>query len=83
MLGTKTAESVIGEEFLTCVDASIQRICRTPELHPQVYQDYRRALVRRFPYAVLYEYTDEIVTVYGVFHTSRHPNKWRDRLPQS
>jgi len=45
----------LGEEFLTCVDASIQAICRTPELYPKIYHEFRRALVRRFPYAVFYE----------------------------
>jgi plasmid stabilization system protein ParE len=71
----------LGEEFLTCVDASIQRICRMPELHAKVYQDYRRVLVRRFPYAIFYEYAAETVTVYSVFHTSQDPDKWRKRLP--
>jgi hypothetical protein len=27
----------LGEEFLTCVDAGIQSICRNPEMHPIVY----------------------------------------------
>ncbi len=71
----------LGEEFLTCVDASIQRICRTPELPAKVHEDYRRALVRRFPYVIFYEYTGGTVTVYCVFHTSRDPDKWRERLP--
>ena len=71
----------LGEEFLSCVDACIQRICRLPELHAKVYEDYRRALVRRFPYAIFYEYTDGAVKVYSVFHTSRNPDKWRERLP--
>jgi plasmid stabilization system protein ParE len=72
----------LGEEFLSCVDACIQRICRTPELHATSYKDFRRALVRRFPYAVFYEYAGETetVTIYGVFHTSRNPAKWRERL---
>src|SRR5437867_8808842 len=42
----------LGEEFLSCVDACIQSVCRTPELHAFVHENYRRALVRRFPYAV-------------------------------
>jgi len=48
----------LGEEFLSCVDACFQRICRMPEMHAKVHEDYRRALVRRFPYAVFYEPTD-------------------------
>jgi plasmid stabilization system protein ParE len=70
----------LGEEFLTCVDACIQAISRTPGMHRVVHENYRRALVRRFPYAVFYEATEDTVTVYCVFHTSRDPEKWRERL---
>ena len=70
----------LGEEFLSCVDACFQKICRTPELHARVHDDFRRALIRRFPYAVFYELTDSTVVVFSVFHTSQNPNKWRERL---
>lgn len=70
----------LGEEFLTCVDACIQGICRNPEMHAIVYQNYRRGLVRRFPYAVFYECVENVLTVYCVFHTARDPQKWRLRL---
>lgn len=46
----------LGEEFLSCVDGCIQGICRLPEMHAKVHKEYRRALVRRFPYVVFYEY---------------------------
>ena len=71
----------LGEEFLSCVDACIQAIRRAPEMHSVVHSTYRRALVRRFPYAVFYEHAGETVTIYSVFHTSRDPDKWRQRLP--
>lgn len=70
----------LGEDFLSCIEACLQAICRTPEMHPTVHESYRRGLVRRFPYAVFYEYSEGTVTVYGVFHTSRDPDKWRQRL---
>jgi plasmid stabilization system protein ParE len=70
----------LGEDFLGCVDARIQAVCRAPEVHARVHEDYRRALVRRFPYAVFYEYVAGVVTVYCVFHTARDPEKWRRRL---
>ena len=71
----------LGEEFLSCVDASIESISRTPEMYPPVHENYRRALVRRFPYAVFYEYVQDAVTIFSVFHSSRDPNKWRQRFP--
>jgi plasmid stabilization system protein ParE len=70
----------LGEEFLSCVDACIQAIRRMPEMHATVHESYRRGLVRRFPYAIFYEYAEDTVTVYCVFHTSQDPEKWRRRL---
>ena len=71
----------LGEEFLGCVDACIEAFRRMPEMHAQIHQTYRRALVRRFPYAVFYEYAEDTVTVYCVFQTSQDPEKWVRRLP--
>jgi len=70
----------LGEEFLNCVDACLQAISRMPELYSNVYAEYRRALIRRFPYAIFYEYTAGKVIIYSIFHTSRNPNKWKNRL---
>lgn len=71
----------LGEEFLTSIDACIETIRRAPELYPVIYESYRRSLVRRFPYAIFYEHVEKTVIVYGVFHTSRDPRNWRQRLP--
>lgn len=71
----------LGEEFLSGVDAGIATICRMPEMPAVVHEQYRRRLARRFPYAVFYEYAAGTVTVYCVSHTSRDPERWRQRLP--
>jgi plasmid stabilization system protein ParE len=70
----------LGEEFVSSVDACIEAIRRTPEMHALVHENYRRGLMRRFPYAVFYEYVEGTVTVYSIFHASRDPDKWRQRL---
>jgi len=49
----ESRRSGLGEEILTCVDARIEAIRRTPDLHPIVHENNHRGLVRRFPYAVL------------------------------
>lgn len=70
----------LGEGFLGAVDACVEQIRRWPQMYAVVYEDYRRALTRRFPYAVFYEAEGGKVTIYGVFHTARDPEKWRRRL---
>ena|SRR5579872_6918444 len=71
----------LGEEFLSSLDAAIARICRQPLSYSMVHESYRRALLRRFPDAILFESEGLTITIYGVFHTSREPGKWRQRLP--
>jgi plasmid stabilization system protein ParE len=73
-------ETGLGEEFLRCVDACIHVIQRNPEMNSIVYESYRRAIVRRFPYVIFYEYLNNIIIVYSVFHCSQDPQKWRNRL---
>ena len=68
-----------GEDFMRRVDACIQSIRRRPSMYAIVEENYRRALVRRFPYAVYYEYADDRITIYAVFHSARDQNKWKRR----
>ncbi len=35
----------LGEEFLTCLDASLEATCRNPKMHTIVHEKYRRGLV--------------------------------------
>ena len=70
----------LGLEFFRCVEACVQSVRASPKLYPTVHEEYRRALVRRFPYAVFYEYADRCVTVYAVFHCARDPEKWKVRV---
>ena len=37
------------------------------------------ALVRRFPYLVLYRLGDESISVIAVFHAKRDPKIWKSR----
>ena len=68
-------------ELVVAPEAYMERIRRQPAIYVRVHEEYRRALIRRFPYAIFFEYAETAVTVYAVFHTSRDPEKWRLRLP--
>jgi len=65
--------------FLTQVQAVLDRISATPELYAQVFQDVRRAVVQRFPYAVFYKIEPQQVVVLAVFHSRRDPKIWQER----
>jgi plasmid stabilization system protein ParE len=50
-----------------------------PETHAKVYQDVRRALVRRFPYSIYYRFRADRIVVLAVFHNKRDPKVWKAR----
>lgn len=73
----------LGMEFLRCVEAALQSVHRMPLIYPVVHRGYRRALLRRFPFAVFFEIDEasDRCIVYSVFHCSQDPAKWLGRLP--
>jgi plasmid stabilization system protein ParE len=73
-------EPGLGEEFLRCVEACLHSVQRHPLAHRVAVDEFRRALLRRFPYEVFYEPTDDAIVIYAVFHCSQDPKKWRQRL---
>ncbi|MGB5959025.1 MAG: type II toxin-antitoxin system RelE/ParE family toxin [Coleofasciculaceae cyanobacterium] len=63
----------LGDEFLECVDETLNRISQMPESYAVAHRDVRRALVRRFPYAVYYRIVSSRVIVIAIFHGRRDP----------
>jgi len=69
----ESQQAGLGDEFLDCVDEMLNRICQMPESYAVVYRDVRRAVVRRFPYAVYYRIVSSRVIVTAIFHSRREP----------
>lgn len=64
---------------MQCIDEALLRILGNPRAFPIVYGSLRRAVVQRFPFAILYEPTHEI-HVTAVFHSRRDPKIWKSRI---
>ena len=67
-------------EFVESVEACLDSIQRHPTMYAIAHENYRRAVVKRFPYVIFYEHIDDATMVYAVFHTAQDPMKWRRRL---
>jgi plasmid stabilization system protein ParE len=50
-----------------------------PEMYPVVYKNFRRALLRRFPYSVFFIVEEPVLLVIGVVHQSRDESTWKRR----
>jgi hypothetical protein len=69
----------LGLEFLRAVDARFESIQRNAAQYPVVYRDVRRALLRRFPYAVFYRVEPGLITVLACVHSRSNPTRWKER----
>jgi plasmid stabilization system protein ParE len=70
----------LGTELVRAIDASLAAISRNPGLYPVIYRNARRALLRRFPYALFFVAGAEKIDVVALSHNRRSPRLWRKRL---
>jgi plasmid stabilization system protein ParE len=64
----------------------VRRTLRLIESNPYQYQTifgrYRRAVLRRFPYALIYAVTETEIVMVACIHGRRHPRRWQERVPE-
>jgi toxin ParE1/3/4 len=70
----------LGAEFLRVFYACSTELTRDPQVYPEVHRDFRRRLLRRFPYAIYFRIQGEYVVVFGLFHCARDPRRLRREL---
>jgi plasmid stabilization system protein ParE len=64
---------------MRCVDEAVARIKRDPKMFPFALGKTRKAMVKRFPYTVLYEIGEREIVILAVFHAKRNPEHWQKR----
>ena len=77
------ARTGLGDEFRDEIEKLIELIGKQPRAFSPYRRDYRKCVVRRFPYSIFYlEYHDH-VWIAAVYHSSRKPDAWMSRAEES
>lgn len=71
--------SGLSAEFLRALDATVGSIVRNPRQFPTAHREMRRALLRRFPYSLIFTVSDEEVLILSCTHWRQDPRRWRSR----
>jgi toxin ParE1/3/4 len=69
----------LGFEFTRVVRAALAAIEREPQRYPSARGEVRRALVRRFPYALYFITEPDETVVLACLHVRRDPHVWQSR----
>ncbi len=70
----------LGEEFLDAVELAFAKIAQRPMIWRILKGRFRRYLIHRFPYAVIYAIEDDTIYVAAIMHMKRKPDYWQDRV---
>ncbi len=75
----------LGDRFLNELEETLERIETDPGSFPKLEtlstdEPYRRALLKVFRYAVIFEILDGDIVIVAMAHTSRRPNYWLRRM---
>jgi hypothetical protein len=75
----ENVDSGLGYDFSVEVYSAIQRALAYPRAWPILENEIRRALVRRFPYGVLYSKEEEALLIVAIMNLHREPGYWKHR----
>ena len=68
-------KSGLGASYEHETDKLLKTIKENPLLFQRKYKQYREALLKKFPYFIVYEIISDAIVVHSFFHTSRSPLK--------
>ena len=65
----------LGFEFLDCIEIALRGIQTFPEICELCYLNFRRCVIRRFPFSIFYTIEDNKVIIHSVFDNRQDPKK--------
>ena len=69
----------LGEDFLNELENAYQTIVELPDAWPKFQVSFRRFLLSKFPFSVIYSFNQKTIFVVAVMHNSRRPGYWDER----
>ena len=70
----------LGGRFAQAIDITVKRIALYPEISSTLVKEIRRAIVKGFPYGIIYSIKDEYIEIISVAHSHRKPMYWEKRI---
>ena len=69
----------LGADFKSEVDRSLELLNENPDIGAVVEAPYRRLLLDRFPFGIIYRTRESTLRILAVAHQRRRPGYWKGR----
>ena len=70
---------IAADAFVHEIDTVLEGILESPLLWPKDLERYRRRVLSRFPFSVVYRVVGDVVEVVGIVHDKKRPGYWKAR----
>jgi len=70
----------LGERFIIEVERVVAVLSDQPEIGQRVGEIYRRILLVRFPFSLIYSIETDRIWIVAVAHHRRKPGYWKERI---
>ena len=70
----------LGTGFIAEVERIVAVLCDQPNIGQRAGEGFRRILLARFPYSLIYSIESERIWVVAVAHHRRRPGYWQERI---
>ena len=75
----ESQRQALGMSFLSELESILEQIQENPQLYAFAHKTIRRALCKRFPYAVYYIENQSSIYVLALLQQRRKPSEWQKR----
>ena len=73
-------EENLGAEFVLELDNFFEYLTETPKIFPIVFEEMRRAVLPKFPYAIIFEiHEPDVILILAIAHQKQDPKRWIKR----
>ncbi len=73
----------LGRRFRTEIETAVRNILETPFLYRLLKAPFRRYLLPKYPYSIIYSIEPDHIHIIAVAHNKRKPGYWLNRFKGS
>ena len=70
---------VAGINFESAIEDAAERIWDAPRRWPIYFGNFRKYVLRQFPFSIIYQEFPSKIVIFAVAHGSRNPGYWKER----
>jgi len=63
----------LGLDFLDVIEGCIKSIVDNPKLYAILYSNFRRCIIRRFPFSIFYTLEPDKIVIHSIFDNRQDP----------